>query len=78
MLVESDGEKLYKLVSESEIDNTISEYHKQRSTVLPSRPVNERANPFSSGIMEDKDDDEVVLQYERIGWSSQKAANIYV
>ncbi|VDM84563.1 unnamed protein product [Strongylus vulgaris] len=58
MLVECDGEKLYKLVSESEIDNTISEYHKQRATVLPSRSVNERPNPFSAGVMEEKEDDE--------------------
>ncbi|VDM85851.1 unnamed protein product [Strongylus vulgaris] len=81
MLVECDGEKLYKLVSENEIDNTISgiaiffkighyftnigikmrEYHKQRATVLPSRSVNERPNPFSVGIMEDKEDDEICL-----------------
>ncbi|EYB83538.1 hypothetical protein Y032_0333g2794 [Ancylostoma ceylanicum] len=58
MLVESDGEKLYKLVSETEINNTISEYQKQRSMGLPSRSVNERPNPFNNGTVE-KDDDEV-------------------
>ncbi|VDL67580.1 unnamed protein product [Nippostrongylus brasiliensis] len=54
MLVESNGEKLYKLVSETDISNTISEYHKQRPIGLGNKPVNERPNPFKTGILEEK------------------------
>ncbi|KAK6013127.1 hypothetical protein OSTOST_21611 [Ostertagia ostertagi] len=57
MLVECDGEKLYKVVSDAEINNTISEYKKQLPIGLPSKPVNERPNPFKSGVMEEKKDD---------------------
>nr|CDJ95025.1 Protein of unknown function DUF1981 domain containing protein [Haemonchus contortus] len=57
MLVESDGEKLYKIVSESEINNTISEYQKQRPMGLPNRPVGERPNPFKNGIVEEEKED---------------------
>ncbi|KAK5971988.1 hypothetical protein GCK32_012662, partial [Trichostrongylus colubriformis] len=57
MLVESDGEKLYKLVSDAEINNTISEYQKQRPIGLPNKPINERPNPFKSRIMEENRDD---------------------
>lgn len=56
MLVESDGEKLYKLVSDAEISSTIAAYQKQRPTGL-NRPVGERPNPFKSEITEEKNED---------------------
>ncbi|KAK6034122.1 hypothetical protein COOONC_28373 [Cooperia oncophora] len=45
MLVESDGEKLYKI------------YKKQLPMGLPSKPIGERPNPFKNGIMEERKDE---------------------
>ncbi|KAK6729296.1 hypothetical protein RB195_006380 [Necator americanus] len=55
MLVECDGEKLYKPVSKADINNAISEYHRQRPMGIPSRSANERPNPFNNVTMEEKD-----------------------
>ncbi|KAJ1346286.1 hypothetical protein KIN20_001044 [Parelaphostrongylus tenuis] len=57
MLVESDHQKLYKIVSEKEINSTILEYQRQRPIGLPSNAVNGRPNPFRPDLIEESKDE---------------------
>ena len=69
MLVEENGEKLYKIVTQKEIDSTLagtdlrnnyscSDYQRQKP--LGTQPTKERRNPFTETISQENNSSESV------------------